>query len=138
MPDTLTTLRLDAALHRRLVSAAAAEGTTIAALGELFIREGLAALDHPGIVFKPGPAGRRAALAGGPDVWEIASALRNVSGSRSRRIDLLAEEFGIHPMQIAIALGSYDAYAEEIDDWVAANDRALDEVERRAQERPHA
>jgi hypothetical protein len=25
---------------------------------------------HPGIVFKDGPSGRRAALAFGPDVWE--------------------------------------------------------------------
>jgi predicted nucleic acid-binding protein len=41
------------------------------------VREGLACAAHPGIVFKPGPSGRRAALAGGPDVWEIAAALRH-------------------------------------------------------------
>jgi hypothetical protein len=26
--------------------------------------------EHPGIAFRDGPSGRRAALAGGPDVWE--------------------------------------------------------------------
>jgi hypothetical protein len=138
MPDAPITVQLDDALFRRLDAAATAADTTVAALGELFIRESLDAIDHPGIVFKPGPAGRRAALAGGPDVWEIASALRNTSGSRSRRIDLLAEEFGIHPRQIAIALNYHDAHAEEIDAWVAANDRALDELERRAAQGPHA
>jgi len=55
-------------------------------LMERFLREGLAVLDHPGIIFKSGPSGRRAALAGGPDVWEIASALRRMSGSESERI----------------------------------------------------
>lgn len=25
--------------------------------------------EHPGIVFRSGPAGRRAGLAGGPDIW---------------------------------------------------------------------
>jgi hypothetical protein len=33
--------------------------------------------DHPGIVFRDGPTGRRAGLAAGPDVWEVVSALRS-------------------------------------------------------------
>ena len=32
--------------------------------------------DHPGIVFRDGPGGRRAGVAGGPDVWEIIAAVR--------------------------------------------------------------
>lgn len=27
--------------------------------------------DHPGLVFREGPTGRRPRLAGGPDVWEV-------------------------------------------------------------------
>jgi hypothetical protein len=33
--------------------------------------------EHPGIAFRDGPSGRRAALAGGPDVWEVIVTLHN-------------------------------------------------------------
>ncbi len=33
--------------------------------------------EHPGIAFRDGPVGRRAALAGGPDVWEVIETLQN-------------------------------------------------------------
>src|SRR4051812_49143995 len=89
MSRSTTSLRLDDKLRERLAMLAEAEGTSLTALVERLLREGLAVAAHPGIVFKPGPTGRRAALAGGPDVWEIASALRQTSGSESERIDAL-------------------------------------------------
>ena len=33
--------------------------------------------EHPGVVFRDGPAGRRAGLAGGPDVWEAIVVLKD-------------------------------------------------------------
>jgi hypothetical protein len=99
------------------------------------LREGLAIAEHPGIVFKPGPAGRRAALAGGPDIWEIASALRNTSGSEAKRVADLAEEFGIHKRQIMLALDYIAAHRDEIEARVRANDLAFDEAEKAAIER---
>jgi hypothetical protein len=33
-------------------------------------------MDHPGLVFRDGPTGRRAAIAAGPDVQEVLSAVR--------------------------------------------------------------
>jgi hypothetical protein len=42
---------------------------------ERLIDEGLRMEDHPGITFRDGPTGRRAALAGGPDVWEVIETL---------------------------------------------------------------
>ena len=33
--------------------------------------------EHPGIVFRDGPTRRRAAVAGGPDVWEIIRAVKS-------------------------------------------------------------
>ncbi|MGH9294895.1 MAG: hypothetical protein ACRD0B_06145, partial [Acidimicrobiales bacterium] len=71
---------------------------------ERFVREGLACAEHPGIVFKPGPSGRRAALAGGPDVWEIVSALHQARGSEALRVDTVAGELGIHERQVVLAL----------------------------------
>lgn len=135
MPRSTLSLRLDEGLRERLAAAAEAEGTTMTALVERFVREGLTVGEHPGIVFNPGPSGRRAALAGGPDVWEIASALRHTSGSESERLAALAEEFGLHERQVVVALNYAAAHREEVEARVRANDRALEEAERVAAER---
>lgn len=108
---------------------------TDGALVERFAREGLAVAADPGVILKPGPSGRRAALAGGPDVWEIVSAQRRTSGTEAVRLAALAEEFGIHERQVVIALNYAAAHREEVDGRVRANDRALDEAERVAAER---
>ncbi len=34
--------------------------------------------DHPRVVFRDGPAGRRAALVAGPDIWELVVVLREI------------------------------------------------------------
>ena len=130
MTRSITSLRLDDELRGRLVSLSQAEGVTVSALLERFIREGLAGTEHPGVVFKPGPSGRRAAIAGGPDVWEIASAFRSTSGGESERIAAIASEFGLHERQVAIALNYAGANQEEIEARIRANDRALNEAER--------
>jgi hypothetical protein len=135
MTRSTTSLRLDDGLRERLAMQAEKEGTSITALVERMLREGLAIEEHQGIVFKPGPSGRRAALAGGPDIWEIASALRRMSGSEAERIAALADEFGLHERQISIALDYIAAHRDEIDTRVRLNDRALDEAERIATER---
>jgi hypothetical protein len=127
-----TSLRLDDQLRQRLAAAAEAEGT---ALVERFVREGLAVAEHPGVVFKPGPSGRRAALAGGPDVWEVVSGLRRLSGSESERIAVLAREFGIHERQVVLALNYAAAHKDEIEARIRANDRALGRAEQIAAER---
>jgi hypothetical protein len=135
MTRATTSIRLDENLRARLTAAAAAEQTTVTELVERYVREGLAVAGHPGIVFKPGPSGRRAALAGGPDVWEIASALRHVRGSEAKRLQALARQFGIHERQVTIALNYAAAHRDEIEDRLHANDEALEESERVARER---
>jgi uncharacterized protein (DUF433 family) len=135
MARSTTSVRLDDELRAQLAAAADAEGTTITELIERFAREGLACAAHPGIVFKPGPSGRRAALAGGPDVWEVAAALPHVSGREGERIAALADQFGVHERQVVIALNYAAAHREEIEARIQANDRALEEAERVAAER---
>lgn len=135
MTRSTTSIRLDDALRERLATAANAEGTTVTELIERFVREGLAVAAHPGIVFKPGPSGRRAALAGGPDVWEIAAALRHVTGREAERVAALAEQFGLHERQIVIALNYAAAHRDEIEERIGVNDRAQAEAERIAAER---
>jgi hypothetical protein len=135
MGRSTTSLRLDDELRRRLAALAAGEGTSVTSLVERFLREGLAVAEHPGIVFKPGPSGRRASLAGGPDVWEITAALRHTSGTEAERVAALAQEFGLHERQVGIALNYAAANHEEIEAWIRANDGALEEAERVARER---
>lgn len=135
MARSTTSLRLDDQLHQRLAAAAAVEGTSVTALVERFVREGLAVADHPGIVFKPGRSGRRAALAGGPDVWEVVSGLRRLSGSESERVAVLARELGIHKRQVVLALNYAAAHKDEIEARSRANDQALGQAERIAAER---
>jgi hypothetical protein len=135
MARSTTSVRLDDALREQLATAASAEGTTVTELIERFVREGLACAAHPGIVFKSGPSGRRAALAGGPDVWEVAAALRQVSGREGERVAAVADQFGLHERQVVIALNYAAAHRDEIDARIHANDGALKEAERVAVER---
>lgn len=129
MARSTTSIRLDDELRGRLAAQAAAEGTNVSELIERFVREGLACAAHPGIIFKPGPAGRRAALAGGPDVWEVVGALRHTTGSESERVAALAEQFGVHQRQVTIALNYAAAHRGEVDARVDANERALAQAE---------
>lgn len=135
MGRSTTSLRLDDELRKRLTEAAHEEGSSVTALVERFVREGLATAAHPGIVFKPGPSGRRAALAGGPDVWEVIASLRETSGDESERITVVAEEFGLHERQVVTALNYAAEHPDEIDGRIAANERALEAAERAAEER---
>lgn len=130
-----TSYRLDPTIKAGLERQAQTEGISERALLERLVAEGLATLRHPGIVYRDGPTGRRAALAMGPDVWEVASALRYTKGSDERRVMALAEQFGLHPRHIRTAIDFAARHLEEIEAQVAANDAAAEQarqlVERR-------
>jgi hypothetical protein len=130
MAKKTTSLRLPDGLRDHLAEAALQQDTTVSALIERYTREGLAIDGHPGIVFKPGPSGRRAALAGGPDVWEVVAALRDVRGTEAQRVQAAADQLGLHPRQVTIALAYAADHRDEIEERIAANERALDEAER--------
>jgi hypothetical protein len=68
-----------------------------------------------------GPAGRRAGLAGGPDVWEIVLALRQDGGADAS--ERLAEEMSITADRIAAALRSAAEYPEEIEARIELHQR---------------
>jgi hypothetical protein len=130
-----TSYRLDPTVKGRLESRARAEGISERALLERLVVEGLDTLRHPGIVYREGPTGRRAALAVGPDVWEVVSALRYTSGGEERRVAALAEQFGLHPRHIRTAIDFAAEHKEEIEAQVAANDAAAEEARRLAERR---
>jgi hypothetical protein len=90
--------------------------------------------EHPGIVFRPGPTGRRAALSGGPDVWEVVTAL---SAIRDETPDLdgqsllgeLVTVTGLSDDRVTVALRYYAAYPAEIDERIASNREVADREE---------
>jgi hypothetical protein len=123
--QTLTKLASYAARHPGLTGSSAAA---------LLVEEGLRMEAHPGVIFKEGPTGRRACLIGGPDVWEVISAIRS---ARSAEPDLaageltalVAENTGVDPAAIRVAVGYYGAYPDEIDAQVVAAEDAEKAIE---------
>src|SRR2546426_2180581 len=62
-------------------------------------------------IFKDGPSGRRAALAYGPDVWEIIKFLREVDERGPAAIDAAAEVFAVDTSRINTAISYYGDYS---------------------------
>src|SRR5689334_5940031 len=98
-------------------------GTSSSSVANMFIDESLRAHEHPGIVFRPGPTGRRAALSGGPDVWEVLAALQAIRDEtpdlEGERVKIeLATVTGLSNEQVAAALRYYAAYPDEVDERV--------------------
>lgn len=122
-----TSFRISDTARARLASRAAREGSTATALLDQLIVEGIDQRDYPGIVFR-GPAhDRRAALAAGPDVWEVIARLQELDGTEEQRISVLAAESDLHPRLLRIAL---DYAAEHPDQIRARIDRNRSMAER--------
>lgn len=121
MPARSTSFRLGDDAKRRLTERAERDGISATALLERLILEGIDALDHPGIVHRGPPHDRRAALAAGPDVWEVVARLRELDGSEEARITTLAGESELHPRVIRIALDYAAGHREEIESRIERN-----------------
>jgi hypothetical protein len=116
-----TSFRISDAAKSRLSSRAACDGVTATALVDLLIVEGIDHLDYPGVVFRGPVQDRRAALAAGPDVWEIVARLQELDGTEEQRITLLSEESELHPRLIRIALDYAAEHASQIRDRIDRN-----------------
>lgn len=81
MPHYMSTplsIRFEQSLLARLKrQALLSPGATVSGLAQRLVDEGLRMAEHPGILFKDGPTGRRATLAFGPAVWEVIKVLRD-------------------------------------------------------------
>jgi hypothetical protein len=91
--------------------------------------------EHPGILFRDGPSGRRAVLIGGPDVWEVIAVVRSARAAEpdldaEAVVGLAAETTGLPPGRVRVALGYWAAYPDEIEQQL----RDADEAERAAEE----
>ncbi len=123
-------------LSRLHAYVAAHPGLTLSAAGNRLIDEALRSHEHPQVIFRDGPAGRRARLVGGPDVWEVVRAVGSArraepAFSADQVVGLVAETSGVPAAGVRAAIAYWADYPDEIDARVA---RADDE-ERQARRR---
>ncbi len=130
--------RLNASLVDRLERRGARAGLNKSRLAERYIDEGLRMEDHPGVVFRDGPAGRRAALSGGPDVWEVIGAVRASGLDGERGLAAAAEWGSLTLAQVRAAVRYYAEYPQEIDERIARNVEEADAAEQRWRREQHA
>lgn len=81
-------------------------------------------LEHPGIVFRDGPSGRRAGLIAGPDVWEVVGGIRGASSDGE--LDEAAHGLGLTRAQLDIAIRYHGEFGQEIDERIRRNAEEAD------------
>ena len=120
----------------RLASFVAANpGMTLSSAANRLVDEALRMSEHPGIMFRPGPTGRRAALTGGPDVWEVVRAVKSARTAEPELSDdglltVVAENTGVPLRLVRTAVRYWASYPGEIDAEITAADAAQDAAER--------
>jgi hypothetical protein len=92
-------------------------------VAERLIDEGLRMEEFPGVVFRDGPTGRRVALLGGPDVWEIVADLKQAGRRRGADpFEVIARGTGLSEQQLRLAVAYYGRYPDEIDARIERNE----------------
>jgi hypothetical protein len=120
-------MRLNSGLLSKLEAVATRRGESKTRVAERLIQEGLSMDEHPGIVFRDGPAGRRAALAAGPDVWEVVATLQGTGKAGEDAIAATAEWGSLTIPQVRVAVRYYADHRDAVDGRIRHNH---DEAER--------
>lgn len=110
-PRVLERLSAFVAAHREM---------TLSSATSRLVDEALRSREHPLITFKDGPAGRRARLVGGPDVWEVIGAVHSVRAAEpalagDEVLVVVAETSGVPVPFLRAALAYWGDYPEEVD-----------------------
>jgi len=116
--DRETLLRLDALSER--------SGERRSELIRRYAEEGLRMDEHPRIVFRPGPAGRRAAIEGGPDVWTMIAVVRDLGARGEEAVASTAAHLELDPELVRVAIRYYADYPEEVDLLIRRNEEAAE------------
>jgi hypothetical protein len=119
-----SSIRFEPRVFSRLSAFVAAHrDLTLSSATSRLVDEALRVREHPLVTFKDGPAGRRARLAGGPDVWEVIGAVRSVREAEpalagDEVVAVVAETSGVPVPFIRAALAYWGDYPEEVDDFL--------------------
>lgn len=106
-------VRLDDALAERLRLRARTAGETLSDRLRRYAEEGARRDEHPLITFRDGPAGRRAGLLGGADVWEVVMWVDDLEGETNPVTTLIADSI-LTRSQVDAALRYRVAYPDEV------------------------
>jgi hypothetical protein len=106
-------VRLDDDLAERLRLRARAAGETLSDRLRRYAEEGARREEHPLIVFRDGPTGRRAGLLGGPDVWEVAMWVDDLA-EEPDPLATLVEDSALTRSLVDAALRYRAAYPDEV------------------------
>ena len=93
-------------------------------LAQRYVEEGLRMDDHPLVRYVDGPAGRRARLIGGPDVWEVIAVAHDNDGDLNETAAYLELPLGL----VQAAAAYYGTYQQEVDERIERNRREADEA----------
>jgi hypothetical protein len=132
-----SSIRFDPEVLRRLNAFVAAHpGATLSSAGNRLVDEALRSHEHPRVFFRDGPAGRRARLVGGPDVWEVVRAVQSARRAESRLagdaiVELVSETSGVPEALIRAAIAYWADYPAEVDALVARADEEEAQARRR-------
>ena len=99
-------------------------GATPSGVAQQLIDEGMRMSELPGIVFKDGPSGRRAAIVAGPDIWEVITFLAESEERGELAVEAAAEVLALPQSRIRVALDYYSAYGAEVDRQILAAETA--------------
>jgi len=122
-------MRMKDSLASELEAESRRTGEPKSRLAQRLVEEGLRMQAHPGIIFRDGPAGRRPAVVGGPDVWEIIRIATNTGTTGEDAVAAIVEHMQLRPDQARAAVSYYTAYPDEIDAWTRSNDELAERME---------
>lgn len=123
--------RFSAEVLEKLEAHSGRIGQSKARVAERLIDEGLQIEEFAGIVFRPGPTGRRAGIAGGPDVWEIVRDLKGAAREGAQDpIEVVSSVTGLERGKVELAASYYAAYPDEVDARIRLNDEAAARLRR--------
>jgi hypothetical protein len=104
-------------------------GQSKARVAERLIEEGLRIEEFPGIVFRSGPTGRRAGVAGGPDIWEITRDLKAAAGEGATDpIEAVTRISGLDRSAVELAASYYAAFPDDIDERIQMHEEAAERL----------
>lgn len=129
MPSQHLSIRIETDALERLDAESRRRGRSRSEVAKSLIEEGLRMQQHPGIVFRPGPSGRRPGLAGGPDVWEVIRVFLGVAAG-SDPVRQTVDLTGLAPDQVRAAVRYYAEYRDEILAWIERVDELAASAEK--------
>lgn len=118
-------IRFEERVNARLSSYVARHpGSSGSSVTNRFVDEALRMEEHPGVLFRDGPTGRRAVLVGGPDVREVIRAVKSVRAAEpgldaAAVVALVESNTGVSARLVNTAIRYWSAYPDQIDAWIA-------------------